>query len=219
MKERQVVVSRFNEGLSWVWARRFVTIIYNKGLPLETELEQVCLPNVGRESHSFLWHIVNNYDALADQTIFCQGNPTDHLGQTTIWEMLEAIDGARFVVPRFWTGREFGEDGQLVHWGPWKAKLDSGAMRKSDLSMAEWFTKYVGVDILAIGHLTYTLGANFGVRKDVIHRRPKEFYQAMLETVSGHIDPEESYFVERAWLYVFKLGMPQNFVKENQCVC
>jgi hypothetical protein len=30
------------------------------------------LPNVGREGHSYLWHVVNNYDNLADWTVFSQ---------------------------------------------------------------------------------------------------------------------------------------------------
>ena len=30
------------------------------------------LPNVGRESHTYLHHIVSNYDSLADWTVFSQ---------------------------------------------------------------------------------------------------------------------------------------------------
>ena len=32
------------------------------------------LPNVGRESHAYLSHIVDNYDSLADWTVFTQAS-------------------------------------------------------------------------------------------------------------------------------------------------
>ena len=31
------------------------------------------LPNVGREQHAYLTHIVRNYDSLADWTVFLHG--------------------------------------------------------------------------------------------------------------------------------------------------
>ena len=34
--------------------------------------------NVGREGHTYYKHIYDNYDNLADYTIFLQGNPFDH---------------------------------------------------------------------------------------------------------------------------------------------
>jgi hypothetical protein len=33
------------------------------------------VPNVGREGHTFLHHIVEHYDNLADHTLFCQETP------------------------------------------------------------------------------------------------------------------------------------------------
>jgi hypothetical protein len=38
----------------------------------------VPLPNVGRESHTILWHIVTNYDRLANLTVFSQGSAPTH---------------------------------------------------------------------------------------------------------------------------------------------
>jgi hypothetical protein len=61
----EIVVARFNEDLSWLdqyRGNRKVTA-YNKGpneYPGATKL-----PNVGNESHTYLWHIVNRYDTLA----------------------------------------------------------------------------------------------------------------------------------------------------------
>ena len=47
--------------------------IYNKGEPLEENC--INLHNIGREGHTFIHHIVSNYENLADYTMFLQGNP------------------------------------------------------------------------------------------------------------------------------------------------
>ena len=41
-------------------------------------MEALPLPNVGRESHTYLHHIVNNYDKLADWTVFSQASEPMH---------------------------------------------------------------------------------------------------------------------------------------------
>lgn len=73
MVQLRVLVARYNEDVDW--CLEFPHIIYNKG---ETMEGTIPLPNIGREAHTFLYHIVNNYDDLDDYTIFCQGNPFDH---------------------------------------------------------------------------------------------------------------------------------------------
>merc|ERR1719158_663577 len=70
----EVVVSHFDEDLTWVkdhesTATRFT--VYSKAAsPPEFA---VSLPNVGRESHTYLHHIVSQYDSLANWTVFTQG--------------------------------------------------------------------------------------------------------------------------------------------------
>ena len=48
-----VVVARFNEDLGWTKALRpdARLFVYNKGEPRD-------LPNVGREAHTYFWHII-----------------------------------------------------------------------------------------------------------------------------------------------------------------
>jgi len=52
----------------------------------------VPLPNVGREGHTYMSHVVRNYDALANHTLFCQENPA----WNQIYHRLDVIfDAAR----------------------------------------------------------------------------------------------------------------------------
>jgi hypothetical protein len=80
-----VVLAHYNEDLSWLSkiGEDSHIHVYTKGPQVElnfpsgsqTSLQQ--LPNVGRESHTYLSHIVKNYERLADWTVFTQaGEPS-----------------------------------------------------------------------------------------------------------------------------------------------
>ena len=73
-----VVVARYREDLRWLapvarWATR--VFVYDKGggevreedrgLYARPNVTRVVLPNVGREAHTYLHHMVEHYDALA----------------------------------------------------------------------------------------------------------------------------------------------------------
>ena len=77
----EIVVARYNENLDWLKeikkSKDLKITVYNKGKD-DIDVPFITLPNIGRESHTYLYHIINNYDNLADQTIFCQGDPIFH---------------------------------------------------------------------------------------------------------------------------------------------
>ena len=68
----ELVVARFDEDISWsnVYAR--VRTVYDKSTGT-TNANFETLPNVGREQHSYLEHIVRHYDDLAAWTVFMHG--------------------------------------------------------------------------------------------------------------------------------------------------
>ena len=75
----EMIIARYNEDLSWLELvpKDIKITIYNKGKD-DISYPFIQLPNIGRESHTYMYHIVNNYDNLADMTIFCQGDPIFH---------------------------------------------------------------------------------------------------------------------------------------------
>ena len=87
----ELVVARYNEDPSWAIAGAqtdgWNVTIYNKGAAWRREnrssgggsVRWRALPNLGREAHTLLSHIEANYDALADWTVFMQGDPFDHI--------------------------------------------------------------------------------------------------------------------------------------------
>ena len=74
-----LIISRFNEDISWLKKHKeFKIYIYNKGEKiLDNKHNIINLKNVGRESHTWLYHIVNNYHHLDDISIFLQGRIDD----------------------------------------------------------------------------------------------------------------------------------------------
>ena len=102
----EVVLSHFNEDMRWADEMRAHPspelahakwTVYSKG-PVKPD-GAIPLPNVGREGHTFLQHIVTHYDSLADWTVFSQataptwadygnqfGRGNGHMSGTTTFE-------------------------------------------------------------------------------------------------------------------------------------
>jgi hypothetical protein len=110
----EIVLAHFNEDLKWLStlmqneAKDAKVTLYTKG-PETSTLKLVPdaivrqLPNVGRESHTFLHHIVHNFDKLADWTVFSQaGEPSfGYKGHRAGGGHLLAGDSfANYLIPR-----------------------------------------------------------------------------------------------------------------------
>lgn len=114
----EVVVAHHNEDLSWlgIIPRAVGVRIFTNGpqmdlnIPVGRQASLQQLPNVGRESYVYLKHIVDNYQGLADWTVFTQaGEPSfgykghrsggGHLvaGDHFLNYLTPAPNGARFV--------------------------------------------------------------------------------------------------------------------------
>lgn len=74
-----IVVARYNECLNWLLPYEDCVIVYNKGddeIPPFKNIIRV--DNIGREGHTYLFHICNNYFNLAERITFIQGDPLTH---------------------------------------------------------------------------------------------------------------------------------------------
>lgn len=79
----EIVVARYNENLNWTTIypfNQFKYIVYNKGnndnFTKDNVKKIINLENVGRECHTYLHHILQNYDnnGLAPITVFTVGS-------------------------------------------------------------------------------------------------------------------------------------------------
>jgi hypothetical protein len=74
-----IVIARYKEDIEWALAYNDIAIIYNKGDNINLPFNKIIkLQNIGREGHTYLYHIIKNYNNLSDRTIFTQGSPFEH---------------------------------------------------------------------------------------------------------------------------------------------
>ena len=78
--DKCLIISRYNEDLDWLNEHKdFKILVYNKGKKIlkNNSFKVKELKNVGRESHTWLYHIVHNYNKLNNINIFLQGRIDD----------------------------------------------------------------------------------------------------------------------------------------------
>ena len=81
---KTLVISRYKENLDWLndINNDISVIVYNKA-PFQLELDKkykvINCENIGREAHTYIRYIVDNYYNLNELTYFAQGNPFDHV--------------------------------------------------------------------------------------------------------------------------------------------
>lgn len=172
------MVAKYKEDVSWTGSivSHKVTV-YDKGCGM--------LPNVGREAQTYLHHIVNNYDCLADVTVFLQGNPFGHITLTEE-EVLAQIDSYPYerTEPFFNT--------RAIH-------------EYTNLCKATY--KHIfGVEY--DDEIYFNDGAQWIVKKQDIVTHPKEFWEVLYQQVSlpqhsntdGVVNP---WTLEGVWQFLF----------------
>lgn len=199
---RHLVVAHYNESLDWLnemhEAHPNVEIfVYTKAriemMPLSTSLPPtvriIKLPNVGRESHTYLHHIIENFDALADFTVFTQANPFDH---RTRHQMLQT----------FMTSTEDFFPPLSHNRVPPEWKFVTGSIKNSGTTIGGWWKKMFNTPYPTDTLYTAWNGI-FSVHKSRIISKPKSFYETLISSISHHFNPEEGHFFERTWGNIF----------------
>jgi len=183
-----IVVARYNENIEWT--KQFLNvIIYNKGLPLENSYKQIFVNNVGRESHTYYKHIFDNYDNLAEYTIFLQGNPFDH-SPNIISNLNNYINN-----------KELNIDFEFL--SEWIISCNiKGCIHHSGLPLIETYEKIFG-EKKDNNNFLFGAGAQFIVSRKRILQRPKEFYLNIIKILETNINPIEGYVIERFHKLIF----------------
>lgn len=209
----ELVIAHYTENLNWVrnLPAGLLTTIYHKGPEELTDRPSVSLLNVGREAHTYLHHIVNRYDSLAEWTIFCQGKPFDHaydfkktLRKMVLepWNCLDCTGfkpGAIQTIPGQdfrWLGHLIDTDDNQGHrlFRPWSKNEDGRGLDLQGFHRALFDND--GPD-----SYTFVLGAQFAIHRDVVLRQPVSFYERALQVSISF--PDAAHCFERSWDRVF----------------
>lgn len=229
----EIVVAKYHEDLTWAEKYKKFLTVYNKGPDLVNIGEVVSLKNIGREAHTYLYHIVYNYYSLADYTCFLQGNPIPHMPYTNSIEILDKIiQTIDNVADFYWISEWMFECyfdcekdqhyNELVRSGK-KVSIQNSCVHPTiPLAFEKLFGKKPTTDKITFGQ-----GAQFLASRKLIHQKPCKFYKDILdifeyvpkETISkemsllmGNIElgeeflpsnPNLSYYMERFWGVIF----------------
>jgi len=185
----KIIISRYNENIEWTKSLPNV-IIYNKGPQLPSEYNnEIYLPNVGREGHTYLTYIYNNYDNLDDYTIFLQGNPFDHSPN-----LLRTLE-------KYINNKKLNIDFEYISELIIDCKL-SGCIYDPTLPLKKVYEKMFNERKETL-NFKFGAGAQFIVSKDKIRSRSKEFYFNILKMLDNKVGPKEGWVLERFWKLIF----------------
>ncbi len=209
----ELVVARYLEDLAWLRKRPAsltVTIYDKSGHAVPDALP---LPNVGREAHTYLHHIVSRYDTLAEWTIFCQGKPFDHaydfkhsLREFTANPDVISPTGFRWLGHLIDTDDDRGD--RLFR--PW-SKNDDGR----GLDMRGFHRALFDTDGPPL--YTFVLGAQFAVHRQLVRQRSRAFYERALAL--SETFPDAAHCYERSWDRVFgTVGVDPDWLAGRQTV-
>lgn len=181
-----VVIARYNESLEWssnISNTRTKCIIYNKGSKLDHIGPIIHLPNVGREEHTYLYHIINNYDNLSDYTMFLQGQPFDH---TPYLESILASD-------------EWKKPFHVMSANIFNLTVNH---EQNPYTMLELYNTLFNRKKTEFS-FWFGAGAQFCVSRATIRSRSKEFYQKIYAILARDVNPIEGHAIERFWPMIF----------------
>lgn len=223
----EIVISRFMEDLAWLSQEYLDDLslksdintadinitIYNKGTTFIPNFQSknitvIPLENVGRESHTFLYHIINKYNKLYNITIFLPGSCMDSTKQL---KTKKVIDLACEKKSSIFYGQRFNDVYQALQnfmiQDVWRGTNDSNKVANPSIicqkasirPFGRWYQHFfrdIKVQLVC-------WNAIFAVEKKDITQHSVEYYQNLIQCVSIHPNPEEGHFFERSWLAVF----------------
>jgi len=185
-----IIVARYNENVEWT--KQFPNvIIYNKGSKLDNNYNEVFLNNVGREGHTYYKYICDNYDNLAEYTIFLQGRPFDH-SPNIISNLTKYINNKELSIDFEFLREQIQHSSLHIECSThWKCK-----------NIHKTWERVFGVNI-DNQECVFGTGAQFIVSKKKILKNTKEFYENIMKMLDYDIDPLEGYNIERFHKYIF----------------
>lgn len=205
----QLVIARYKEDVSWVAETGIPATVYNKGDAMDPcPAACIPLPNIGRESHTYLHHIVRHYPHFPGHTAFLQGSPFMHLPQGMGAQALAqelrrlAAKGVPFKGLAYYTlkcdhlGRPHDlkspqNEGKWAGWG-------------RDIPVGEVYGKLFSGTVPERYHAKGVAGC-FIVSRQRLLSRPKALYERALQIILD--DPNDAYNTghafERLWSVIF----------------
>ena len=212
-----LVVARYKESIDWLltntelWNTEMI-YVYNKSnvdesidcesINLKQQLSVLSsqiviksIPNVGKESHTYLHHIIENYDSLTDIVYFTQANPFDHSPH-----FINSFCANVGILQPF---TMLGNSVQNIYnHNVTKYENNFPGIQKGFNKVYEHL--FDNSSIIREQCIQFSPGAIFSVKKEQIRKRSRDFYMKAILLLQYEKNPIEGYCFERLWPLIFQ---------------
>ena len=204
-----LVVSQWNNDVSWVSEYTNDYIIYDKSNTLDEGDKILKVPNVGHNIHDIFHFIYNHYDNLPELVAFLEGNPFDHcnreklniLLKNTFFTSLESYEN----VPDSTSAIKCSDTGWMEINNSWYIghiehihNTRKCKYRSYDDFMLDIFKNYVRPQ-----WVRFAPGGQYLVEKTRLLFYSKQFWKKLLDLVSHSQHTPEAHMCERALWTIF----------------
>ena len=206
-----IVIARYNEDLKWTLEfpfNKYKYIVYNKGdndyFEKKNVKKIVNLLNVGKCDHTYLNHIITNYNNLSEINVFLPGSLDMHYKKPIAVKLLMEIEKRQKAV--FISSKDikinynFKINNYMTKNIDNRIKNQEVALKKSNIRpFGLWFDNIFGN--IKINCLIYY--GIFSIDRNDIIQHPVSRYEFLIKDLSSHSNPEVGHYIERSWCAIF----------------
>lgn len=218
----ELVISRYNEDLEWLKKypfNKYPSVCYNKGQNEDfykpKNMKIITIKNVGRCDHTYMYHIVNNYNNLSNYTMFLPGSCNIQWKKEKAVQWIKEMEKHKSsVFVGFKTDNGIKEEFYNFKLDEWTSTDSKNKSLNSENKLklneirpfGKWYENHFGNKKIYYS----SLGGVIGVDRDHILTTPREKYIKFMEELNDHSNPEVGHYVERAWAAIFNITDENN---------
>ena len=216
----EIVIANYEENLEWIEnladSQYSKLTIYNKGMAkdytkvVERGATVHTLPNIGREAHTYLYHIIQNYDNLADVTIFLPGSTmTFNQKKEQLYTIFKELETKKDSIIVGFKDPAYLQS-ELNTFILDEYEITSEENKKNnpgntlEPAMIRPFGKWVKARFPGKSFTCMSYRGVLAVSRIDIHKKPLEYYEKFIDELQFK-NSEVVHYFERAWPLVFSI--------------
>lgn len=214
-KDIQIIISRYNEDLDWLkheLFNKYKILLYNKGnndnFYKSPNMKIINLKNVGRESHTYLYHIIENYDKLSEITIFLPGSTNMNHKKERAHKIINELNNINNTIflcePHKENIKKTHNDFQIDNYSSTEEKNkninpETKLLLSKIRPFGKWYENHFGnIDVYCISFYGILC-----IHKKHIIQHSKSYYEKFIKELENHSNPEVGHYFERSWNAIF----------------
>lgn len=217
----KIIVARYNEDLSWMRESPFNLfryVVYNKGVNDNFEKcnvdEIIQLPNIGRCDHTYLYHIVHNFNNLSLINVFFPGSINNEYKKNNAKKILYNILKYKTAIFLGTYSDDVKQQFNDFTLDTWACTDSANNILNPEKNLypakirpfGKWFNYHFGN--IKVNY--WCIHGVFSIHRNDILKHKQERYAKLLNAVSVHSNPEVGHYIERSWAAIFH---PLHFTK------